>query len=145
MIHNIPTTSQQLLSSVDLTALSCECHPNKNLFEADFLCASCQSFIDKCRWIQNYKLPREKFSRLSKRQWKQGAYLVDADASEGLNWDYEYSANGRQAGCHLCELVGNFWETSTPYSRWADFRPSTIIKLNIYITVPTRRRRRDLT
>jgi Heterokaryon incompatibility protein (HET) len=129
---NALPSSRRILSDVDLAAVSCQCHPNEKHYEPDFLCPSCQRFLDDCHWIKNYKLPREKFSRLSKRHWKQGAYLADGDASEGLNWDYEHSANGRQAGCHLCELFGNFWEPSTSGSSWAVVRPFAIIKLHVY-------------
>jgi hypothetical protein len=113
-------------------ALFCHCHPDEKQYHPNFLCEACRRFVKTCHWVQNYKLPSAQFSKLSKRQWKRGAYVADGDAVEGLNWDYEYSLSDRSVGCHLCELIGTLWEGTGSDLGYTDAWPSSRIKLSVY-------------
>jgi hypothetical protein len=127
-ISNQPTP----LDAAELSRLSCHCHPDLQPERPHILCKACQHFVDECHWIQNYKLPPQKRKQLSERHWKRNAYLADGDAAEGLNWSYELSQDGRSKACHVCQLIGTIWESSTSVIDYIDFMHSAQVELCVY-------------
>jgi hypothetical protein len=121
-----------LTEAVSDTSLSCACHPDIKPDTPHTLCLACQEFIDKCHWIQNHKLPLPNFADISDKEWENGAYIADGDASRGLNWDYELGINGRSSQCHLCALfdaVGSKTGESEQSRVWDE---GVKVKINVY-------------
>jgi hypothetical protein len=110
------------LTQSDMIALSCQCHPDLEPDKPHVLCDKCRSFVTNCHWIQIHKLSAAQRSKLSRRQWRRGAQIMDGDASESLNWVYEHGIQSNE--CHLCQLL---WSTLYPEQPPLDLiRPQSV-------------------
>jgi hypothetical protein len=119
-------------SSEEVAALSCQCHLDFQPQRPHFLCQGCRRFVDECHWIQMYKLPEAQFSKLSKRQMKRGAYIMDGDAREGLTWDYNHMLQDSSIECHLCELLKAAMERSLEDLDFRDLKRARPVQISVY-------------
>jgi hypothetical protein len=62
------------------TLLKCDRHPTPEVPPSK-LCDGCQKFVEKCHWIQCYKLPSLQFSKLSTRKLRHGSHTWDGGPS----------------------------------------------------------------
>lgn len=111
-------------------AHQCSCHPTLE-YKPGSICKACQAFISKCHWINLYKLPYSKFSKLPARQIRRGSYVADGDAGGTLYWDYEYPSRKLTRNCPLCALFETAWDVSPEHT--SDVIPHEILKLKITV------------